>query len=78
MNLTAARVVARHRHALVTADEHDEPIGKGSPREQLLRARLDRIAAHARRMVDEARVNPQAPVSRIVGELVRIVDEAEG
>jgi hypothetical protein len=29
-------------------------------------------------MVDRARVNPQTPVSGIVGELIAIVDEAEG
>lgn len=78
MKPITCRVVARHRHTLVSADEHDEGIGKGSPREQLLRARLDRIAALARRMLDQARVNPQTPVSGLVSELTRIVEEMEG
>lgn len=64
---------------IVIGDEHGTRIAGvgGSPEEQILRQRLDRIAERARRMVDTARVNPQAPVSRIVGELVRIIDEAE-
>lgn len=63
---------------IVTGDEHRARTAGGTPEEQLLRARLERIADLARRVVDRARVNPQAPVSGIVGELVRINDEAEG
>lgn len=77
MNPLACRVVARHRHTLVSADEHDEGIGKGSPREQILRARLDRIVALARRMVENARAMPQRPVSGLVADLASILDEAE-
>lgn len=76
---TTARVLARHRQELVLVVAKDaEGIGKGSPQQQLLCARLDRIAALARRMVDQARVNPQTPASGLVFELTRIVEEAEG
>ena len=79
MKPITCRVVARHHHqrAAVVAEQHDT-IGNGSPKEQLLRARLDRIGALARRMLDQARVNPQTPASGLVSELTRIVDEAEG
>jgi hypothetical protein len=50
----------------------------GSSTERLLRQRLSRIAYLARRMVEQARVNPQTPASGLVAELVRIADEAEG
>jgi hypothetical protein len=63
---------------LLVDAEHDEGIAKGSPEEQLLRARLDRIAALARRMLDQARLQPQNPASGLVSDLTMIVDEAEG
>jgi hypothetical protein len=50
--------------------------GAGRPEEQLLRARLERIEGLARRMIQEARVNPQKPAFAVVEDLVRIVDEA--
>ena len=72
-------VLARHRQErTVAVAGPDCTIGKSSPREQLLRQRLDSIADLTRRIVDRVRINPQAPVSGIVGQLVRIVDEAEG
>ena len=86
--LTTARVLARHRHGAnvlrdvpatidLIADEHGTRKG-GTPEEQILRQRLERIAVLARRMVENARVEPQMPVSAIVAELVRIVQESEG
>lgn len=63
---------------IVIGGEHGARVAGGTPEEQILRQRLDRIAVLARRMVENARVQPQAPVSGIVAELVRIVDEAEG
>jgi hypothetical protein len=63
---------------IVLDDEHGSRTAAGTPEEQILRQRLERIAVLARRMVENARVKPQMPVSGIVGELVRIVDEAEG
>jgi hypothetical protein len=51
----------------------------GTPEEQILRQRLERIAERARRMADKARINPQAPVSgTFLADVLRIVDEAEG
>lgn len=63
---------------IVISGEHGARMAGGTPEEHILRQRLERIAVLARRMVENARVNPQAPVSGIVEELVRIVDEAEG
>lgn len=48
----------------------------GTPREHLLRARLRRIERLARRMIEEARVNPQRPAFALVADLVRIAEEA--
>ena len=50
----------------------------GTPEEQILRKRLDRIGDLARRMVERARVNPQAPVSGIVEHLQRMLAQTEG
>lgn len=87
-SLTSARVLARHvygaiilrdvRSLDVSDEEHGARTAAGGAEEQILRQRLERIADLARRMVEGARVNPQAPVSGIVGELVRIVEDAEG
>jgi hypothetical protein len=60
------RVLARH---VVAAT--------GTPEEQLLRARLGRIADTARRLMEDARHRPQMPMSAIVEDLRMIVDEAE-
>lgn len=49
----------------------------GTPEERLLRARLERIAHLARRLVEDARVQPQKPSVALVEDLVRIVDQAE-
>ena len=73
MKPIACRVVARHHHA---ADPEDASIGKGSPREQLLRRRLDRIAHLARRIVETARLNPQTPASALVEKLTGLLEEA--
>jgi hypothetical protein len=84
---TVARVLTRHlRGGMAIGDlltttfdhQHSARLAGGSPEEQILRQRLDRIAVLARRMVENARVRPQVPVSGVVAELVRIVDEAEG
>lgn len=84
-----ARVLARYRDGAlavgdvrsldVSDDEHGTRTAAGGrPEEQILRQRLDRIADLARRVIERARVNPQAPASSMVEQLVRLVDVAEG
>lgn len=75
MKPITCRVVARHHHAAV-GDSEDASIGKGSPREQLLRRRLNRIADLARRIVETARLNPQTPASALVEPLTGLLEEA--
>lgn len=41
------------------------------------RARLDRIALIAHRLIEDARAKPQKPASALVADLVRIAQEAE-
>jgi hypothetical protein len=59
------RVLARHLAAT------------GTPVEQLLRARLERIGAIARRLLEDARLRPQQPLSAIVEDLVMVVEQAD-
>lgn len=66
------------RAEIVIGDEHRARTAGGTPEEQILRQRLERLADLARKMVENARVKPQMPVSGIVAELVRMVDDAEG
>jgi hypothetical protein len=63
-SLTTARVLARHQRGAIVlddladampnmaGDEHDAHTAGGTPEEQILRQRLDRIAVLARRMVE--------------------------
>jgi hypothetical protein len=57
---SAARVLGRHRHGAIVhrdvgIDEHDSRTAGGTPEEQILRQRLERILVIARRMVEDAR-----------------------
>jgi hypothetical protein len=45
---------------IVMGDEYGSRTAGGTPEEQILRQRLDRIADLARRVVERARVNPAA------------------
>jgi hypothetical protein len=65
MDLLTRRVL--HRHEAAT----------GSVPERLLRARLDRIADQVKRLVNDALVQPQMPLSGVVDELREILDDAE-
>lgn len=72
------RAILRRQRSNIIGDDHRTRTAGGTPEERVLRQRLERILVIARRMVENARVKPQMPASAIVGELVRIVEDAEG
>jgi hypothetical protein len=63
---------------IVLDDELGSRTAGGSPEEKILRQRLERIENLARRMVENARLQPQSAASAFISELLRIVDDAEG